>query len=436
MRLKAAACVCVFAVCFPAFAQQNDTWAGSYRLELRGDYRWSDDEVINRPFPTGAKLETVDPGHHFELNVADIQLDTTYGDWIAARLKAHGFALHRRNPTSDDRVADIDELFVRVGPKPEFLDRPDGTTFFLQAGKFTKMERQPVRLLESYGLAATSFNRFEDVQVQVGGTIGRSLYWRAQVANGNPLFMRDANALAGDNGTNERLEGKTPTFKSGFPIFYNAETEDLFLKSDHLQLGEGIGYRWQREDQSAGFDVLAFHYRRTLADRVELYGTQYGGDLDLIDRPLPFPTGPAGFTLHGRTKEEYGARLYAEWRAATFIAQYTHQDIAGLTRDGWELEGGYRIPLQLGWITSVQPALRFSGLRNFYYPDIDVPRQFPAASLWWNWLKADAGVRIGLKGGFDVTAETTRHHTVVARAATPREKINLRETLVTIRWRS
>ncbi len=430
MRLKLVVSVCFLAVCLPAFAQQ-DTWAWSHRLEIRGNYRWSDDEFLNRPFPTGSRLATPDPGHHVELNVADLQLDVDYGDWIAARIKAHGSAKHRRNPTSNDRTADVDELFVRIGPKPEILDRPEGTTFFLQAGKFTKMERQPVRLLESYGIAATSFNRFEDVQVQIGGTVGRSFYWRAQAANGNPLFMRDANALAGDNGTPELLEGKQPPYGAGFPIFYNAETEDLFFETDHVQIGEGLGYRWQRQDQSAGFDILVFHYERDLADREELTGTFYGGDLDLIDRPLPPGAGgPNGFVLDGRTKREYGARVYGEWRGGTLIAQFTKQSIAGLQREGWEVEAGYQFPLRLGWIESIQPAVRVSGLHNRFSPLTgDVAAQFPAPSLWWNWLKGDAGIRVGLRHGLDVTAEVTKHNTVAAK------ELNMREMLVTLRWR-
>lgn len=430
MRYKLLAGLVLVAVSLPVCAQQ-DTWIWSHRLELRGNYRWSDDETLARPFPPGAALETPDPGHHVELNVADLQLDLDYGRWFSARVKAHGYAKHRRNPTSNDRTADVDELYVRFGPRPEFLDRPDGTTFFLQAGKFPKMERQPTRLLESYGLAATSFNRFEDVQILAGGTIGRSFYWRAQAANGNPLFMRDANALAGDNGTPELLRGERPPYGSGFPIFYNAETEDLFFETDHVQVGEGLGYRWRRDDETAGFDILLFHYERDLADREELTGTFYGGDLDLIDRPLPPGLGgPEGFRIEGRTKREYGARLYAEWRAGTLIAQFTKQNIAGLQREGWEVETGYRFPLRLGWVESIQPAVRISGLRNRFHPRSgDVAAAFPAPSLWWNWLKGDFGVRIGLPRGLDLTAEYTTHNTVAGK------RLNMRETLVTLRWR-
>lgn len=412
-------------VCLSAVAQNPNPWSAGYRLELRADYRWSDEERHPVQFPPGAFMDTPDPGHHVELNVADLQLDTGYGEVFAARAKVHFQAKHRRNPTSTDRTIDADELYVRFGRKPELLERPEKTTFFVQAGKFPKMERQPVRLLESYGLAATSFNRFEDVQLLTGGTVGRSFYWRVQAANGNPLFFRDANALAGDNGTEQELRGEVKDFGTGFPILYNAETEDLFFNTDHVQWGEAIGYRWQREDQTAGFDAIVFHYSREMADREELTGTAYGGDLDLLVLDELPGVSPRGLTLDGRDKTEYGARIYAEWQAATVVAQFTQQTIAGNERHGWELEAGYRFAVDLGPVESIQPALRASALRNDFGP---VPG-FPAPSIWWNWDKVDGGVRVGLKRGLDVTVEYTQHH------VESRLPLKLREALVTVRWR-
>jgi hypothetical protein len=424
------------AVCVPAFAQeepgQENVWSWAHKVEIRADYRWSDDERHPTPFPFTPQqfMTTPDPGSHVELNVADVQLDLEYGNLFAARAKVHGQGLHRRNPTSTDRKIDTDELYVRIGPNPEFLERPDGTTFFVQAGKFPKMERQPIRLLESYGLAATSFNRFEDIQVLTGGTVGRSFYWRFQAANGNPLFMRDPNALAGDNGTPGALViPRTSQFGSGFPILYNAETEDYFFKTAHVQLGEALGYRWQRQNETLGFDLIVFHYQRELADEVELTGTKYGGDLDLLGvTEAEVHLGTAARTLlpiSGNRKEETGARLYSEWHSATVIAQYTTQKVAGLGRDGWELEAGYRIPLTLGPIESIQPAVRVSAIDNHF----NSHPQFPAPSLRWDWRKYDAGIRIGLKHGLDVTAEYTTQE------VGSRFKLNLREALVTVRWR-
>jgi hypothetical protein len=414
-------------VCASAPAQETvqSTWTWSHRLELRANYRYSEEERHPIPFPRGEFLQTADPGHHVELNVADLQLDFGYGEWFGARAKVHAQAKHRRNPTSEDRQIDADELFVRFGPKPEFLDRPARTSFFLQAGKFPKMERQPVRLLESYGLAATAFNRFEDMQLLVGGTIGRSFYWRVQAANGNPLFIRDSNALAGDNGT-PAAHQNDPEFDSGFPILYNAETEDLFFDTSNMQLGEALGYRWQSADESFGFDAIIFHYQRDLADRVELTGTLYGGDLDvLVLDEIPGVT-PRGLPVVGRNKEETGVRVYGEWGNATAIAQYTQQDIAGLERRGWEVEAGYRIPFAWGPFESIQPAARFSQIGNDFGPVAG----FPAPSIIWDWEKLDAGVRVGLKRGLDVTLEFTTHE------VDSRLPLHLREALVTVRWRS
>lgn len=418
------------AVCPSVFAQ--NTWTWSHRFELRGDYRWSDDEShpVGFPFPpdfippgqTRVLLETPEPGGHLELNVADLTLDFGYGDWFAARAKVHAQARHRANPTSNDRQFDADELFIRFGPKPEMLDRPNGTSFFLQAGKAPKMERQPTRLLESYGLAATSFNRFEDTQLLAGGTIGRNFYWRAQASNGNPLFMRDPNALAGDNGTPQRVPpNPSAKIKSGFPILYDAEVESLVFETGNVEIGEALGYRWQTDDQRAGFDLIVFHYKRDLAQAADLFGTFYNGDLDLLDGAF----GVGGLPVTNDEKEEFGARLYGEWGGFAGTAQYTTQEVGGLERFGWEVEAGYQFPLNLGWIESVQPAVRYSILDN----DFANP-QFPAPSAFWDWAKSDVGVRVGLKHGLDVTAEYTTHD------IDSRFPLSLKEVLVTVRWRS
>ncbi|HEX7154193.1 MAG TPA: hypothetical protein VF618_22080 [Thermoanaerobaculia bacterium] len=424
----------LLAVCsaLPALAQE-DSWTYRVRTELRANYRNSPEARFELQFPfppialppgqTKGFMETPDAGGNVELSVAAFQLDLGYGEWFGARARIHLEDKYRRNPTSTDRKIDADELFVRLGQMPELLERPDGTTFFLLAGKAPRMERQPVRLLESYGLAATSFNRFEDVQLMGGGTVGRNFYWRLVVANGNPLFMRDANALAGDNGIPELREPfPNPAIKSGFPILYNAETEDLFFDTSNLQFGQGLGYRWRTEDQTLGFDALLFHYDRELADRAELTGTFYGGDLDLIDDVLDQNV---GLPLTSRKKEEWGGRLYAEWYGLTGVAQFTKQNLAGLWREGWEGEVGWRLPLQRGCLQYVQPAVRYSQLDNRFRGR----PTFPAPSLWWDWTKTDFGVRVGFTHGLDLTVEHSIHDIVSPRP------LDVTETLVTLRWR-
>jgi hypothetical protein len=343
---------------------------------------------------------------------------------FAAHAQLHAQDKYRRNPTSEDKKMDADELWIRIGTKPDFLDRPSRTSIFLQMGKFPKMERQPIRLLESYGLAATAFNRFEDVGFMTGGSIGRNLYWRVQATSGNPLYFRDPNALAGDNGIKELLlPNPDPRLKSGFPILYNTETQGYSLNTEHLQLGEGLGYRWQNDAQTFGFDAVAFHYRRKMSDdeKGARTGTFYGADIDLLEGPLD-----RGITMTGDRKEESGARVYTEWHHLTSTMQFTKQLIAGLHRQGEEVEAGYQIPLGNRWVPSIQPAVRWSALQNSFKGD---PTAFPAPSIWWNWIKVDYGVRIGLPHGSDVTVEHATHN-----IASPR-KIHPDETLVTLRIR-
>ena len=441
MRRIAAAAIVLFTT-IPLFAQSASDWTFKSRIELRANYRDSHEErfALKFPFPpsflpagqTVGFEETVNAGAHAELSVAQLKLDLGYGKWLLAHTQLHAQDKYRRNPTSEDRKIDADELWILLGPKPEFLARPERTSVFIQMGKFPKMERQPIRLLESYGLAATAFNRMEDVGFMGGGSVGRNLYWRLSGTTGNPLFFRDPNALAGDNGIRELLTlNPDPHLKSGFPILYNAETEGYFLRSDHVQFGQGLGYRWQNDAQTFGVDAIAFHYRRSMADEEHLTGTFYGGDLDLLNGP-EIPGISLSLPIHGRRKEETGVRIYTEWHGLTSTVQYTKQQIAGLHREGEELEAGYQVPLAFGpsvggeaIVQSVQPTVRWSGLQNQFKG----PKQYPSPSVWWNWTKVDYGIRIGFAKHVDLTIERAKHH-----IAAPR-KLDLGETLATLRIR-
>jgi hypothetical protein len=168
-----------------------------------------------------------------------------------------------------------------------------------------------------------------------------------------------------------------------------------------------------------------------MADEEYLTGTFYGGDLD----PLNGPEIPGIFLslpIHGRRKEETGARVYTDWHGLTSTVQYTKQQIAGLYREGEELEAGYQIPLVFGpsvggeaIMQSFQPTVRWSGLQNQFRG----PKQFPSPSVWWNWTKLDYGIRIGFAKHADLTIERAKHH-----IASP-TKLNLGETLATLRIR-
>ena len=132
--------------------------------------------------------------------------------------------------------------------------------------------------------------------------------------------------------------------------------------------------------------------------------------------------------IHGRRKEETGVRLYSEWRGLTTIAQFTKQYVAGLHRQGYELETGWRIPLGRGPIQYIQPTGRISGLQNSFRAAAD--KRFPAPSVWWPWTKIDYGIRAGLGHGIDITAEQTKHNIGTPVTA---PQVREKETLVTLR---
>ncbi len=238
------------------------------------------------------------------------------GEDLATKVKVDLIDKWDRNPTSSDREWDIDEAWLRWGPEVEPGNPHEGYTAYAKLGKFPKFERQDDRHLESYGLVSTSFNRMEDIGLEVGFDLGSHFYLKSSFTQGNPVFFRDVNALAGDNGT-PLFDGTTvnpdPKLKSGIPIFYDADVDELSF--DNPEVGLGLGFRLNDESGRFALDVLAWGYARDLADTVDLNGTFYGGDLDLIEGP--FPDGVPGLfpptrspMQEGREKREYGANVW------------------------------------------------------------------------------------------------------------------------------
>ena len=159
-------------------------------------------------------------------------------------------------------------------------------------------------------------------------------------------------------------------------------------------------------DGKKGLDVLGWAYQRKLADSVAIKGSIYGGDLDTLDG-IP----PRSLPLDGREKTEAGVNVEARWERFSFFGQYVHQDLAGLVRKGYEIEAGYRFPLNglfaVGdqpWFNWIQPAVRVSRIDN----DFTAPAGFAAPSFAWAWSKFDLGVRFGIVRNVDLTVEYAR----------------------------
>jgi len=408
-----------------------------FGLEAKAHYRDSDENRFPVPFgdlPAALRAEeTVNPGSHLEVSTFTLLLDAEWGDGLTAHGKIDFIDLYDRNPTSTDEEIDVDEAWVRFGIEPEPATLAPRSGVYLKVGKFPKFERQDDRHLESYGLVSTAFNRFEDTGAELGVSLGRHVYAKLSATQGNPVFMRDPNALAGDNGTPGLLKSPpTRELGSGVVILYDAEVESLDVDGD-LEYGGGLGWRWADAAGRNGVDVLGWAYQRKLADTVALNGTFYGGDLDLLNGPFDPPR--FSLAIHGDEKKEVGGNVWLYWGGLSVFGQYVDQDLAGLGRTGLEGELAWRFDLPL-WMAVgerqlfpwIAPAVRWSKLDN----DFGLPAAgTPAPSLTWDWQKIDAGVRLGIFEGIDLTVEYADNEFTTAKG-----KRENNELLATLRWRS
>ncbi len=414
----------------PSGAQDEDGW--SFDWEIKGHYR--DSEAVSFPSPVPlpfpATIDTVDPGEHAELSLISVQA-RYQSDWFGFRAKVDAIDLHERNPTSEDREIDIDELWVLFGRGTEsgVLPQTDWGAY-AKVGKFPKFERQNDRHLESYGVVSTAFNRLEDAGLEIGLDIGKNFYVRGSFTQGNPVFLRDPNALAGDNGTDIRLDAPPQVkFGSGVVILYDAEVE-YDLDFNEPEVGLGLGVRFGDPAGYWVFDALAFAYQRDLQDTVVLEGTLYGGDLDVLLGP--FNALSLGVT--GREKEEAGVNVWFYRGGLSLFAQYVDQDLAGLRRQGSELEVAWRFELPGSWtvgghrlFAAVAPSLRYSKLDTENFGGSPF---YPAVSVRWPWQKWDYGFRLDVWKRVDLTVE--RADNTFVRAG--RDE-TMAETLLTLRWR-
>lgn len=401
--------------------------------EIKAHFRHSKAESfpLSFPFPpsflppgqTTVFSRTVAEGKSFEFSTATLIAEGELGGGVAAKMEVHFSDLYNRNPTSSDDRIFVREAWVRLGDKYESMEPAPGTSVYLLLGQAPRFSKPLRRRLESYGLWSTAVGRFEQPQLQLGGTFGPNVYWRGMIGNGNPVFFRDVNALAGDNGTPERVPNAVnPIHEAGFPILYDAKAADINFE-DRFELGAGVGVRLGTKER--GLDVLGWYFQRDMEDTARIRGTFYGGDIDLLRGvaiPLPFS---------GNEKREFGVNVEGQIAGLHVFGQYVDQEIAELPRSGFEIEVAYDIPLNglfaykdasVGnWI---QPVVRYSQIDN----DWVTPVAFPGPSVGWDWKKIDLGLRFGIIRGVDLTAEYARNN------ATSRVRdVHPDEFLVTLR---
>ncbi|NJL30112.1 MAG: hypothetical protein HC897_20560 [Thermoanaerobaculia bacterium] len=411
-------------------AEAQDTESPRYRfgLELKANWRDSEAQRFQSPFPfpddflppdqlllppaqRHGFLETVDAGSHVEISVVTLRFEANWSPVWAAKVKLDFIDRYDRNPSSAGDDFDVDEAWLRWGREIDGGGAPaEHRAIYAKLGKFGRFERQDDRHLESYGLISTAFNRFEDVGLEMGIDFTRNLYAKVSYTQGNPLFFRDVNALAGDNGIDilnfgspSFIKNPDPELKTGFPIFYDTDVDFEDVDFENPQLAVGIGWRWGGDRLTS--DVMVWGRRRDLAETFEFDGTFYGGDLDLLRGPgNAFSLG-----ISGKDKRELGANLWLYSGPWSVFGQYVDQELAGLARKGFEVElaRSFELPLwaaaggrQLfSWLA---PAVRYLEMDN--EPFGGSP-QYPGISVRWDWTKLDLGFRLGLWENMDLTAE-------------------------------
>ena len=396
--------------------------------EIKAGYRWSQAQESAIFGPGGQVtgfMRTPDPGSSFEIQHLGITGEGFVTSGVFARFEVRFLDLFNRNPTSTDAMVFVRQAFVRFGDKAEPLSGLEGGKAYALFGMAPRFSKQMTRHLESYGLVGTAIGRFEQPQLEIGGSFGAHIYARAMVGSGNPLFLRDTNALAGDNLSQAPAPNAGSTYQSGFPILYDAKVTELNVAGT-AETGFGLGIR-AGGGEKAGLDLLGWYFGRTLADTARQRGTEYPGELAVLKgNGFPIPTS-------GNKRHEWGVNLQAKAKGMRFFGQWVEQDLAGASRYGAEAEVAWIIQLPGLFLVGespfgnwIQPSFRFSWLDNRF----TAPRAYPRLSVQWPWKKYDFGLRMGLVRNVDLTAEYTFHH--VFRTATL-PNLPMKEFVLTLR---
>lgn len=396
--------------------------------EIKAGYRWSqaqESSILSPAFRVLGTMRTPDVGSSIEIQHLAISGQGFVTSGVFARFEVRFLDLYNRNPTSTDAQVFVRQAFVRFGAKPEWLSGERGSKAYALVGMAPRFSKQTTRHFESYGLLGTAVGRFEQPQLEIGAALGEHLYVRAMVGSGNPLFLRDTNALAGDNLAEAPVPNPKATYETGFPILYDAKVTELNV-SGSVERGFGLGARFGGGGK-AGVDVLAWYFGRRLASSARLRGTDYLGELSVLrGAGFPIPT-------TGNKRHEWGVNLQARAKGLRLFGQWWDQDLAGAARYGLEAEAAWNFALPGLFLIGespfgnwIQPAFRYSWLDNRF----TAPVAYPRLAVQWPWKKFDFSVRFGLVRDVDLTAEYTFHR-VFRSVSLP--NLPMREFVATLR---
>ncbi len=395
--------------------------------EIKAGFRWSQAQaspIFGPPAQVIGLMRTPDAGSSIEIQHLALSGQGFISSGVFAKFEVRFLDLYNRNPTSTDANVFLRQAFVRFGDKPEVLSARPGSRLYALFGVAPRFTRPTTRRLETYGLWGTAVGRFEQPQLEIGGSFGSHLYARAMVGSGNPLFLRDTNVLAGDN-LSEGPSSAKAAYQLGLPILYDAKVTEINLNG-RAETGLGLGGRWGGGEASS-VDVMAWYFSRRLADTARLKGTDYPGELGVLrGAGFPIPT-------TGNKRRERGINLQAKASGLRLFAQWVDQDLAGASRHGLEAEAAWIFELPGLFLVGespfgnwIQPTFRYSWIENQF----KAPLAYPRLAVQWPWKKYDFGLRFGLVRNVDLTAEYTFHQ-VVRSATLP--NLPMKEFVLTLR---
>lgn len=373
---------------------------------MKAGFRWSQDQtsaILTANGQVIGQMRTPDPGGSIEIQHLAITGRGFVTSGVFAAFEVRFLDLYNRNPTSTDASVFVRQAFVRFGDKAEPLSGSPESRFYALLGMAPRFSKQTTRHLETYGLLGTAVGRFEQPQLEIGGSWGNHFYARAMVGSGNPLFLRDTNVLAGDN-LSEGPSDPRATYGLGFPILYDAKVTEINVGGGS-EIGFGLGGRFGGGDR-VSVDVLGWYFGRRLAETARLRGTDYPGELEVLaGAGFPIPTS-------GDRRRDWGVNLQAEVSGLQLFAQWVDQDLAGVKRHGIEAEAAWTFELPGFFLVGespfgnwVQASFRYSWIHNGFR----APIAYPRLAVHWPWKKYDFGLRLGLVRNVDLTAEYTLH---------------------------
>ena len=149
-------------------------------------------------------------------------------------------------------------------------------------------------------------------------------------------------------------------------------------------------------------------------------GSFFGGDLDLFQLSEIPGAEQIGLPFSGNEKTESGINLWYNHGDFSVFSQYVDQDLAGLDRDGFEVELSYACK----WRTNIIPVIRYSELNN----NFSSPAGF-TPSFQWDWRKIDYAINVDITDSLRLIVEYADNE-----IETGGRIIDQNEFLMTLRW--